>query len=486
MAGAQGRSVTNSDQANGSTPDPKGRRPAGPSRSVSARATAVSIEARRERGRAERTRLPRGSHEDFIPSANRSDPVTVLEQQGVDRLPELLPIRYGRMLRSPFAFYRGSAALMASDLGHMPHTCLTAQICGDAHLVNFGFFGSPERQLVFDINDFDETLLGPWEWDVKRLATSAVLAARELGFSAAVSRDIARSSVRSYRERMAELAEMSAMEVWYSHVTADSVVALIDDRRRRDIAIGRMQKARARSSRHAVAKYTEVIAGKLRVKENPPLVERLPEEEVAAVIQPVFRKYAQSLQDDRRHLLDQYRYVDSARRVGGLGSVGTRSYIVVLTGRDETDPLVLQLKEATGSVLTPFLPPTRYRNEAQRVVEGQRLIQGVSDVFLGWLRHSNGRTFYFRQLYDMKLSAEIVEMNKSMLGQYAGLCGELLARAHAKSGDPVAISAYLGKGDRFDQAVVDFAVRYADQTERDFEALERAAAAGRVPVETGV
>jgi uncharacterized protein (DUF2252 family) len=285
---------------------------------------------------------------------------------------------------------------------------------------------------------------------------------------------------------MAELSEMSTLDIWYSHATAESIISLLGSSRRRDIALGRMEKALSRTGRTAAAKVTEVIGGKLRIKERPPLIERLPEEEVAEVIQPIFKKYAQSLQEDRRHLMEHYQYVDAARRVGGIGSIGTRCHIIVLSGRDQSDPLVLQLKETTGSVLSPYLPPTKYRNEGQRVVEGQRLIQGTSDLFLGWLRHSSGREYYFRQLYDMKASAEISEMSAKVLGQYAGACGELLGRAHAKSGDPIAIAAYLGKGDRFDEAIAGFAMRYADQTERDFEALEQAVRAGRIHAETGV
>ncbi len=456
------------------------------SQSVSGQAIWLPTDERVRLGRDERTALPRKEHGVFTPDTSRPDPIGLLDAHAADRIQELLPIRYGRMLASPFAFYRGSAEIMAWDLSRSPRTGLSAQLCGDAHLSNFGFFGSPERQLVFDLNDFDETIRGPWEWDVKRLATSAVLAGRELGLTTEATRDLARKCVRSYRKHMATLSEMSTLDVWYSHVTALSVIGLIESRRRRDTATRRMQRAFGRDSHHAVAKLTEVIAGKSRIKENPPLLERLPEEEVSEVIQPIFSKYAQSLNDDRRHLIEKFRYVDSARRVGGVGSVGTRCYIVVLTGRDASDPLVLQLKESTGSVLTPYLPPSPYRNEAQRVVEGQRLIQGTSDLFLGWLRHSSGREFYFRQLYDMKVSVDIGGMNATTLGQYAGLCGELLARAHAKSGDSVAISAYLGKGDQFDSAAASFAVRYADQTERDFELLEQAVRTGRLHAETGI
>jgi len=454
--------------------------------SVAGHGVWLPLETRRQIGRSERTTLPRGQHGDFVPDPGRPDPVRVLEEQSKDRIQELLPVRWGRMLASPFAFYRGAAAIMAWDLSRLPRTGLSAQLSGDAHIANFGFFGSPERQLLFDINDFDETHPGPWEWDVKRLATSGVLAAREQGFSAAAARDIALEAVRAYRERIEQLSQMTTLEIWYSHVTALSIIEGIADSKRRKIARRRMDKARSKTSVRAIEKYTEVLGGNLRIRETPPLVERLPEEEVATLVQPIFQKYAQSLQEDRQHLIDQYVYVDAARRVGGVGSVGTRCNIVVLTGRDVSDPLVLQLKEASPSVLAPFVPPSKYRNEAQRVVEGQRLTQGASDLFLGWLRFSASRDFYFRQLYDMKASVAIDEMDEALLGQYAGKCGELLARAHAKSGDAVSISAYLGNGDRFDEAIADFAFRYADQSERDFESLEKAVRAGRLEAQTGI
>lgn len=455
-------------------------------KSVSGRSDWLSVEERIRVGHDERDVLPRQSHGEFIADANRPDPISLLEGDGTDRLTELLPIRYGRMLASPFSLFRGSAGIMAWDLSRLPRTNLIAQLCGDAHVSNFGFFGSAERQLIIDINDFDETLPGPFEWDVKRLATSAILAAQERGFSSDTARDMALASVRAYRERMAAFAQMSTLEVWYSIVTAESVIALMSSRQHKEIAAHRMKKARARDNQLALSKFTEVKGDELRIKENPPLLVRLPEAEVAEIIQPIFRKYLQSLHGAQRQLLERYKYVDAGLRVGGVGSVGTRCYIVVLIGRDTSDPLVLQLKESGKSVLEPYLPKSIYRNEAQRIVTGQRLIQGFADLFLGWMRNSNGREFYFRQLYDMKFSAAIAEMNTATFNQYASVCGHLLARAHAKSGDPIAISAYLGKNERFDTAIANFAERYADQVERDFEALEQAAKQGRVPVTRGL
>jgi uncharacterized protein (DUF2252 family) len=385
--------------------------------------------------------VPRRLHAEWSPPPSRPDPISLLEKQAVDRVPELLPIRYGRMLSSPFAFLRGAAAVMASDLSFGPRTGITVQLTGDAHVANFGFYGSTERQLLFDINDFDETLPGPWEWDVKRLAASVAVAGRSNGFSRDDGRDAVLEVVRSYHSKMAEFAQLSNLEIWYSHVTAESFARLLAGTARRREFEAKAGKARSRGSAHAFSRMTEVVDGRRRIVENPPLVERLPEEEVQAIINPIFRKYLDSLQDDRKHLLEQFQYVDSARRVVGVGSVGTRCYMVALTGRDETDALVLQLKEATPSVLAEFLPPTVYRNQAQRIVNGQRLVQAASDIFLGWLRHSNGREFYWRQLRDMKASVDIQRMSPSELRLYGGVCSSLLARAHARSGDAVQIGA---------------------------------------------
>jgi uncharacterized protein (DUF2252 family) len=387
---------------------------------------------------------------------------------------------------SPFAFFRGSAAVMAWDLSHTTSTNLTAQLCGDAHVSNFGFFGSPERVLMFDMNDFDETIPGPFEWDVKRLAASVVLAGRSIGLSDPTCLDVARACVHQYRNKLTEFSEMTTLEVWYSHVTAESLLDFIPSARRRKDVLAKIQKARAKDSHYAAAKLTDIAHGELRIIERPPLVERLPEEEVEQVVQPVFEKYMQTLSDDRRNLLDHYRYVDSAIRVGGVGSVGMRCYIVVLAGKDNSDPLVLQLKEAVSSVLSQYVRSNQYRNEGERVVQGQRLIQSVSDPFLGWVKHTTGRDLYVRQLFNMKASADLASMKSSLFASYAGVCGEILARAHARSGDALQIASYLGKGEQFDQAIAQFAISYADQAESDHKALVDAVRAGKVEAEVGV
>lgn len=455
-------------------------------RSVSGRVELFTPEQRKAIGHLQRAALPRKEHETFQPSANRPDPVDILIQQGEGRLEHLLPIRYGRMIASPFAFFRGAAAVMAADLSRIPNTGLSAQLCGDAHVSNFGFFGSPERVLMFDMNDFDETIAGPFEWDVKRLATSAILAGRSIGLSDTTCQDIARSCVHRYQEKLAEFSEMSTIEVWHSHVTAESLLSFVPGARRRKKVLANIDKARSKDSRYAVAKLTALAGGELRIVERPPLLTRLPEDEVAAVIQPFFEKYMQTLSEDRRALLDRYRYVDSAIRVGGVGSVGMRCYIVVLVGAHNQDPLVLQLKEAVQSVLAPYARSKSFRNEGERVVYGQRLIQAVSDPFLGWVRHTTGRDFYFRQLFNMKASADLASMKASIFTSYANICGEVLARAHARSGDAIAMSAYLGKNDQFAEAVSRFAMRYADQSEADHAALVQAVKIGKVPAETAI
>jgi len=455
-------------------------------RSVSGQVELFTTEQRRAKGRTQRVAVPRKEHETFQTSAYRPDPVETLIQQGDGRLQHLLPIRYGRMLASPFAFFRGSAAVMAWDLSHTSSTKLTAQLCGDAHVSNFGFFGSPERVLMFDMNDFDETMPGPFEWDVKRLAASVVLAGRSIGLSDPVCQDVARSCVRQYRNRLSEFSEMTTLEIWYSHVTAESLLDFIPGAKRRKEVLAKIQKARSKDNHYAAAKLTSINRGELRIDERPPLIVRLPEDEVESVVQPVFAKYMQTLSDDRRGLLDRYRYVDSAIRVGGVGSVGMRCYIVVLAGKDNNDPLVLQLKEAVSSVLAQYVRSNPYRNEGERVVSGQRLIQSVSDPFLGWVRHTTDRDLYVRQLFNMKASANLASMKASLFTSYAGVCGEVLARAHARSGDPLQISTYLGKNDQFDQAVARFAMSYADQTEADHKALVEAVKSGKIEAETDI
>jgi len=406
--------------------------------------------------------------------------VELLEAQAKNRQPDLLPLRYARMTPSPFAFMRGAAIIMAHDLAGTPHTAIQAQLCGDCHLLNFGVYASPERTLLFDVNDFDETLPGPWEWDVKRLAASMVVAGRENGFGDSDCRRAARGAVTSYRQRMAEFSEVGELEVWYSRVSEDEVFGLIAGSRTMKKATKAMRKARSRNNLQALSKLTRVVDGRRMFDDDPPLLVRVVEDELREQIHEILQIYSHTLQEDRRHLLDQYRFVDVARKVVGVGSVGTRDYVVLFEGRDAQDPLFLQVKEAEASVLEAHLPKSIYNNRGHRVVAGQRLMQATSDIFLGWLRGKAGRDYYWRQLRDMKGSARIGGMSPAELVLYAGLCGWALSRAHARSGDRVQISAYLGKSERFDRAIVDFAEAYADQTERDHAALCAAVKSGRI------
>jgi uncharacterized protein (DUF2252 family) len=440
---------------------------------------------RRERGRAVRQRTPRSSHAAWAPAPERPDPVDLLEAQARDRESDLVGIRYARMTPSPLAFMRGAAIIMAHDLAGTPRTGIQAQLCGDCHLMNFGLYASPERTLLFDVNDFDETLPGPWEWDVKRLATSLVVAGRENGFDSAGCRRAAREAVRSYRQRMAEYEEMGELEVWYSRVRAEEIFDQISDPKTMKRAKKAVSKAHGRDSLQALSKLTSVVDGRRVIVDDPPLVVRVVEEGLRGQINDILQTYRSTLQDDRRHLLDQYRFVDVARKVVGVGSVGTRDYIVLLEGRDEDDPLFLQVKQAEASVLESYLPKSSYKNHGHRVVAGQRLMQAASDIFLGWLRGPGGREFYWRQLRDMKGSVEVERLSPDELTLYAGICGWALARAHARSGDRVQIAAYLGKGERFDGAIADFAEAYADQTERDHAALCAAVKSGKVASEAG-
>jgi uncharacterized protein (DUF2252 family) len=389
------------------------------------------------------------------------------------------------MTPSPFTFMRGAAIIMAHDLAGTPRTGIQAQLCGDCHLLNFGLYASPERTLLFDVNDFDETLPGPWEWDVKRLATSLVVAGRDNGFDSADCRRAAREAVRSYRQRMTEYSEMGELEVWYSRVRAEEIFDLISDSKTMKRAKKAVSKAHGRDSLQALSKLTSVVNGRRIIVDDPPLVVRVVEEGLRGQINDILQTYRSTLQDDRRHLLDQYRFVDVARKVVGVGSVGTRDYIVLLEGRDEDDPLFLQVKQAEASVLESYLPKSSYKNHGHRVVAGQRLMQAASDIFLGWLRGPGGREFYWRQLRDMKGSVEVERLSPDELTLYAGICGWALARAHARSGDRVQIAAYLGKGERFDGAIADFAEAYADQTERDHAALCAAVKSGKVASEAG-
>ena len=452
---------------------------------------ATGYQQRREQGRAARRTVPRGSHAGWAPAPDRPDPVDLLEAQDRDRIPELVPIRYARMMASPFAFMRGSAVVMANDLAGTPKSGIQAQLCGDAHLMNFGAYASPERTLLFDLNDFDETLPGPWEWDVKRLAASLVVAGRDNGFDAAACRGAAQASVASYRQRMAGLSEMGELEVWYSRVGEEEVRGLLIEARAGKKTAKKLsknvRKARGRDSLQALSKLTSVVDGRRRIIDDPPLLTRIPEgDEIRVQVYAILESYKRTLQEDRHHLLERYRFVDAARKVVGVGSVGTRAYVVLLEGRDRDDPLFLQVKEAGASVLEGHVPSSTHEHHGHRVVAGQRLMQAASDIFLGWFRGTEGRDFYWRQLKDMKGSAKVEDMSPDELVLYAGICGWALARAHARSGDRVQIAAYLGKSERFDRAIADFAKDYADQTERDYAALCAAVKSGKIPAGAAV
>ncbi|MFF5899758.1 DUF2252 domain-containing protein [Streptomyces argenteolus] len=452
-------------------------------------------EERAALGKAARRRAPRSGHCVYDPPGDRPDPLAVLEVQSAARVPELVPIRYGRMTESPFRFYRGAAAIMASDLAGTPDSGIRAQLCGDAHLLNFRLLASPERHLLFDINDFDETLPGPWEWDVKRLAASLVIAGRANGFSAKERRRIVRATVRSYRESMIRFADMRNLDVWYARTEADQLRAVaaerLASRGRRRLARA-AEKARARDSLQAFGKLTEVVDGRIRIAADPPLLvplrDLLPAPErglMEAQLGKLLRRYGRTLPSDRSSLLADYRPVDMARKVVGVGSVGTRCWIILLLGRDGGDPLFLQAKEADTSVLAPHVGASAYGNQGERVVAGQRLMQAAGDIFLGWQRvdgiDGKRRDFYVRQLRDWKGIAEPEQMVPRGMGAFGEMCGATLARAHARSGDRIAIAAYLGGGDVFDRALAVFAELYADQNERDHRALTEAVAAGSLP-----
>ena len=457
---------------------------------------------RAERGKAARAAVPRDSHAVFDPPAGRPDPLALLEEQAKTRVPELVPVRWGRMMVSPFTYYRGAALPMAADLAGTPVSGLAVQACGDAHLSNFGIFGSAERRLVFDVNDFDETLPGPWEWDVKRLAASMEVAARGNGFGGKDRREIVTATVASYRQAMRTFAKMSNLDVWYAHADVDQLQAEYDSelKKRQRKAVGKgMAKARTADSMQAVAKLTHLVDGRPRIIADPPLLvpiaDLLPKDTDQAAfeaqIKDLLATYQGTLETDRRYLLEQYEYADMARKVVGVGSVGTRCWIVLMLGRDTSDPLFLQVKEADASVLSRFVGASEYTNMGQRVVAGQRLMQASSDIFLGWQRAEAGldgqqRDFYVRQLRDWKYSITIEALLPHGLRIYGELCGWSLARAHARSGDRIAIAAYLGGSDVFDQAITQFAAAYADQNERDQQALVDAVASGRITAEQGL
>ena len=445
------------------------------------------------------------THGDWEVASDRPDPVALLEEQNEAREPDLVPVRHGRMSASAFTFFRGAAKIMAEDLARAPASGLVVQLCGDAHLSNFGVFASPERRLVFDINDFDETLPGPFEYDVKRLASSFAVAAKHNGFSKSERTAVVRSSVTAYREAVAAFAGMSTMQVWYAHrsekelrrAAREMVRGMGDKRSKGAEALARarrsLAKARRRDSMHALAKLAEVVDDEYRIVSRPPTVVRLEElassqgrsiHEVEALVQDQFAAYRASLPDDRQALLSRFRVVDVARKVVGVGSVGTRAFIVLLEGRDKDDALFLQAKEATRSVLEGHLPSSRYACAGERVVQGQRLMQSVSDIFLGWSGgEPAGRDYYFRQLRDMKGSAMVEGMAPAAMTFYADVCGWTLARAHARSGDAIAIAAYLSNGD-FDEAVTRFASRYEKQNRRDFDAFRAAIGSGRLQART--
>jgi uncharacterized protein (DUF2252 family) len=518
----------------------------------------MNVDERAAKGTAAQERAPLAAHAGWVPAAGRPSPVKSLEEQEGMREPDLVPVRHGRMMVSPFTFYRGAAKIMAEDLKDTPTAGLTVQLCGDAHLSNFGAFASPERRLLFDLNDFDETLAGPFEYDVKRMAASFVLAARDNGFSRAEAQAAARASVTAYREAMAEFAKQNTLAIWYAsldeaelsrvaHVIAetteasekagkadkpgkaakdgksakgtgkaaqkgtgkaaqkgtgkvatDAVKEAGGQAKMAKLAEKRLQKfsakARTRDSLQALSKLTEVVDGRYRIVSQPPVViplrdlaPELSPEQFDRMIREQYRRYRATLQPDRRHLLEQFEIVDVARKVVGVGSVGTRAFIALLQGRDAGDPLFLQAKEATASVLEAHLPRSKYRNHGQRVVQGQRMMQAASDIFLGWTTGVDvSRHFYWRQLRDMKGSVVIEEMTPLGLALYGRLCGWTLARAHARSGDPVAIAAYLGETDAFDRAITTFSERYADQNERDYDEFASAIKDGRLSCLDGV
>lgn len=454
-------------------------------------------EERAALGKEARRRSPRSGHAVYEPSPDRPDPLRILDAQSATRVPELVPIRYGRMTESPFRFYRGAAAIMASDLAATPRSGFTAQLCGDAHMLNFRLLASPERQLMFDINDFDETLPGPWEWDVKRLSASFVIAARANGFDDAERARIVRRTVRAYREAMIRFASMRTIDVWYAKIDEASLESLATDRlhkRGRKNLARAMEKARSRDSLQAFDKLTETVDGRPVIAADPPLLvpvaDLMPDVERQALerqFRGLIERYGHTLASDRRTLLSDYHLADVARKVVGVGSVGTRCWIFLLLGRDDQDPLFLQAKEADTSVLADHVGASTYRNQGERVVSGQRLMQATSDIFLGWERvdgiDGKKRDFYVRQLRDWKGIALPETMNPRRMRAFGEVCGVTLARAHARSGDRIAIAAYLGSGDAFDRALAAFAEAYADQNERDHQALVDAVAAGRLPAE---
>jgi uncharacterized protein (DUF2252 family) len=465
----------------------------------------LSVDERQSRGLAARKQAPRSSHGRWEPAPDRPDPVALLEAQAVTRVPELVPVRYGRMLVSPFTFYRGAAAIMAADLAPTPASGITVQLCGDAHLSNFGVFGTPERQLIFDINDFDETLPGPWEWDVKRMAASFEIMGRFRGFSPDNRNAIVTAGVRAYRERMRRAADMPTLDSWYDQLEAGVLLDVV----RQQVRVKQLDKKSARrAEKHVAEAYandsTRVFAkraaevdGEPRIVADPPLIVPVEDlalpgtewEDPAPLIKKLLTSYRRTL-GTQGHPLEEFRYVHAARKVVGVGSVGTRCYILLLTGRDADDPLFLQVKEALASVLEPYAGASTYPHHGQRVVMGQRLMQAATDIFLGWQRIKGldgvTRDYYVRQFHDWKGSADTERIPMPGAAQYARICGATLARAHARWGDRIAIASYLGQGDMFDRAIADFSASYADQNERDYEAFAEAVKSGRLTARTGL
>ena len=466
----------------------------------------LSVAERVAHGKTARDEVPRSTHAEYEPSATRADPIELLERQARSRVPELVPIRYGRMLISPFAFYRGAAMIMAHDLGATPRSGISVQCCGDAHLSNFGAFASPERRLVFDVNDFDETLPGPWEWDVKRLAASMLIAARDNGYSIRQQEKVVLETVKEYRTAIRRFARMHQLEVWYAHLEIEralhELAAELKNTKSTAVQLKRAKKniakARARDSMSAFSKLTQAVDGTVQIVDQSPLI--VPITQLAAEggadaifedLRQLIRRYRNSLEFDRRVLLEEFELRDVARKAVGVGSVGTRAWIALMMARDNVDPLFLQIKEAEASVLERFLGPSEFANHGQRVVTGQRLMQATSDIFLGWLHVEAGldgksRDFYVRQLKDWKGSALIEQMSPKAMAIYGKLCGWTLARAHARSGDRIAIAAYLGSSDAFDRALLEFSKAYADQNERDYAELVDASKSGRITAQTGL
>jgi uncharacterized protein (DUF2252 family) len=461
-----------------------------------------SQEDRAARGKAVRRLLPRERLAEWTPAQRSHQPINLLGEQAVTRVPELVPIRHGRMAASPFAYYRGAALPMAADLATAPHSGLTVQLCGDAHLSNFGGFASPERAMFFDVNDFDETHPGPFEWDVKRLAASLEVAARGRALDSKAARTLTLAGVRSYQQALRSFAVMPGLEVWYSHLDVNGVIqrwgASVDPKRVREFQRNVEKAAASKDQIKARVKLTRSTPDGLRFVSDPPLLVPVTElfgseeaQSLEHVIHETIRAYRRTLQGDRRRLLETYKFVDLARKVVGVGSVGTRAWVALFVGRNEADTLILQIKEAEASVLERFLGRSAYNNHGQRVVEGQRLMQAASDIFLGWQRVAQGvdgrpHDYYVRQLWDWKLSPNIDVLLPDALAAYAQMCGWTLARSHARSGDPVAIGSYVGGSDTFPQAIARFATAYADQNEADHRALLQAIAEGTLPAETGV